>query len=71
MRQSNLSWRRLFEPNKRADYKGYLRIRLTDLELAEFYMDHGLGLDKEFNLFGALRNQYIILENENHVVRLL
>lgn len=59
----------LYEPNKRAvDYKGYLRICLTDLELAEFYMDHGLGLDKEFNLFGALRNQYIILENENHVV---
>lgn len=53
-----------YEPNKRAvEYQGFLRIQLSDDELANFYTERGMYPDKELNIFGALRNQYIILED--------
>ena len=40
-------------------YQGYKIIQPTDIELAAFYME------KDFNHFNCLENEYVIFENEN------
>lgn len=59
----------LFIPNKGvSDYTGYLRLKLSNEELAAFYTETGTVSPKKVNSFSALTNQYLMLENENGTV---
>lgn len=50
-------------PNKQASkYTGYIRVTLTDAELADFYTTVDVD-PRTINSFDAIQNQYIILEN--------
>lgn len=64
LNQFNLA-SKLFTPNiVPANYDGYLRVSVSDDELAEFYTEQpGQESPKTQNKYGLLRNQYLVLEN--------
>lgn len=56
------------QPNaKAAEQKGYIRIQLSDNELADFYAARGRG-DVEKNIFSAHINQYVVLLDSTGVI---
>lgn len=49
----------LFEEDIDADYRGYLKVVMSDQEMSNFYMSK-----KKRNIYGLLDNQYMLIQNK-------